>query len=57
MEYLRTPDERFSNLPGFDFEPHYLIISDTEGGKLRAHYLDEGNSDANPVLLMHGGPS
>ena len=22
----RTPDDRFENLPGFDFEPHYLEI-------------------------------
>jgi haloalkane dehalogenase len=24
MEALRTPDERFTNLPGFDFEPNYI---------------------------------
>ena len=22
----RTPDERFENLPGYDFEPHYQDI-------------------------------
>ncbi len=43
MKYLRTPDERFENLPGFDFKPHYLTIDDTEGGELRVHYLDEGS--------------
>lgn len=24
MQYLRTPEERFENLDGFDFTPHYL---------------------------------
>lgn len=52
MELLRTPDERFANLPGYDFAPHYLVV---EG--VRVHYLDEGPRDAAPVLLMHGEPS
>jgi haloalkane dehalogenase len=52
METLRTPDERFSNLPGFSFAPHYVVVDD-----LRIHYLDEGPQGADPVLLMHGEPS
>ena len=52
MEILRTPDERFENLPGFAFEPHYV---ETSG--LRLHYLDEGPAGAPPVLLLHGEPS
>ena len=52
IEYIRTPDERFENLPGYDFSPHYIEI---EG--LRIHYVDEGDSSANPVLLMHGEPT
>src|SRR3972149_1387553 len=52
MEILRTPEERFEKLPGYDFEPHYLEISG-----LRVHYLDEGPADAAPVLLLHGEPS
>lgn len=56
MEFLRTPDERFANLPGYDFAPHYV-----EFNGLRMHYLDEGpptnNKDAAPVLLLHGEPS
>ena len=57
MEALRTPDERFTNLPGWTFEPKYLDVPDGEGGSLRMHYIDEGPSDGAPVLLLHGEPS
>ncbi|MBW2562128.1 MAG: haloalkane dehalogenase [Deltaproteobacteria bacterium] len=57
MHVLRTPDERFENLPGYPFEPHYAEVPDGEGGTLRMHYVDEGPRDAEPVLLMHGEPS
>ena len=57
METLRTPDERFENLPGYDFEPNYLDVPDGEEGQLRVHYIDAGPTDANPVLMMHGEPS
>ena len=52
MKILRTPDERFLNLPGYDFEAHY-----TDVGDMRMHYVDEGPVDADPVLLLHGEPS
>lgn len=57
MQSLRTPDQRFTSLPGYNFAPHYLEVDDTEGGKLRVHYIDEGAPDAEPVLMMHGEPS
>ncbi len=57
MKALRTPDERFVNLPGYAFAPHYLMVDDTEGGQLRLHYLDEGKKDAPVVLMLHGEPS
>lgn len=57
MRTVRTPDDRFLDLPGYDFAPHYHDIDDGDGGSLRVHYLDEGPSDAAPVLLMHGEPS
>src|SRR3954454_19061597 len=50
VDVYRTPDERFENLPGYEFEPHYL---DQDG--LRMHYVDEG--DGAPVLLLHGEPT
>jgi haloalkane dehalogenase len=57
MEALRTPEERFADLPDYPFEPNYAEVRDGEGGTLRVHYLDEGPSDAAPVLLVHGEPS
>jgi haloalkane dehalogenase len=50
MEVFRTPDERFVDLPGFNFEPHY-----TEVGGLRMHYIDEG--EGSPIVCFHGEPS
>jgi haloalkane dehalogenase len=52
MEILRTPDERFDNLPNFDFAPQYVEIAG-----LRIHYVDEGPRVAAPVLMLHGEPS
>ncbi|WP_235015209.1 haloalkane dehalogenase [Oceanicoccus sp. KOV_DT_Chl] len=57
MDFHRTPDHCFENLPDYAFEPHYLMVDDTEGGELRLHYLDEGPASAAPLLLMHGEPS
>src|SRR5260221_14227857 len=57
MQTLRTPDERFVDLPDFPFAPHYVEIDDGDGGRLRVHYLDEGPAGAPTVLLMHGEPS
>ena len=57
MKTLRTPDNRFTALPGYDFAPHYAEVDDAAGGTLRVHYLHEGDPDAPVVLLMHGEPS
>jgi haloalkane dehalogenase len=59
MNVLRTPDDRFADLPGFPFEPHYVEIDDGEGsgGTLRVHHLDEGPADGRTVLLLHGEPT
>ncbi|MGA2284835.1 MAG: haloalkane dehalogenase [Dehalococcoidia bacterium] len=50
MDLLRTPDERFQNLPGYTFEPHYVEIDGA-----RVHYVDEGAGET--VLLLHGEPT
>lgn len=52
MEALRTPEERFANLPGYPFVPHYLEVDG-----LRIHYVDEGPRSVAPVLMLHGEPS
>ena len=52
MKILRTPDERFENLPGYAFEPHYVEVDG-----VRIHYVDENPSGSEAVLLMHGEPS
>ncbi|TMM51535.1 haloalkane dehalogenase [Sulfitobacter sabulilitoris] len=57
MDYLRTPDDRFADLPDFDFPPHYLHVDDTQGGRLRLHYVDAGPAEAAPILALHGEPT
>lgn len=59
MKALRTPDERFVGLPGYGFEPHYVIVPAGDGeGSLRVHFLDEGDPRApETVVLLHGEPS
>jgi haloalkane dehalogenase len=50
MDVFRTPDERFANLPGYQYEPHYVEVDG-----LRLHHIDEGSGA--PVLCFHGEPS
>lgn len=59
MKRLRTPDERFINLPDFDFPVQYETVSDPTGDDdLRVAYFDLGPRDAKEtVLLLHGEPS
>jgi haloalkane dehalogenase len=56
VRVLRTPEERFSNLTDFDFEPHFVEVRDGDD-TLRVHYLDEGPPTGEVVLLLHGEPS
>jgi haloalkane dehalogenase len=57
MELLRTPDERFRNLPGYPFAPCYTQVSAGDGQSLRIHHVDQGPRGAPLVLCMHGQPS
>jgi haloalkane dehalogenase len=56
VRVLRTPEERFTKLPGFDFEPHFVEVPDGDT-TLRVHYVDEGPRNGEIVLLLHGEPS
>lgn len=49
---LRTPEDRFANLPAYVFQAHYAEIDG-----LRMHYVDQGPSNAPAVLMLHGEPS
>lgn len=40
------------NYPDYSFDHHYHSIKG-----LRLHYLDEGNKNAEPVVMVHGNPS
>lgn len=59
MSPLRTPEQRFAGLPGFDYEPHYL--ADLAGFEdLRVHYLDErprAGASGRTLLCLHGQPT
>jgi haloalkane dehalogenase len=52
IAFVRTPDERFENLPGYPFKPNYVEIDG-----LRLHYIDEGPKEGEVVLMLHGQPS
>lgn len=58
MRTLRTPDERFVDIPNFPpYSPHYCELDDDEGGRLRVAWVDEGPEHAEPILLLHGEPT
>lgn len=48
--FLRTPEGRFADLPGFAYEPRYVEI---EG--LRMAFVEKG--EGNPILMLHGEPT
>jgi len=52
MMILQTPESRFADMKDFPFKSHFIQIND-----LRMHYIDEGPSQASPVLLLHGVPT
>jgi haloalkane dehalogenase len=57
IDALRTPEERFTQLPDFPYEPHYL--EDLPGyGALRMARIDEGPQEAEHTFLcLHGQPT
>ena len=57
MRVLRTPDDRFADLPDFDHPPRYADIPDGDGDTLRMAYVEAGPADGPVVLFLHGEPS
>lgn len=55
-EVVRTPDDRFTDLPDWPWPPQYsqVRIDDLD---LRLARVDEGPADAHPVVLLHGEPT
>lgn len=50
MTLLRTPDDRFVNLPDWPYEPRYVEVSG-----VRLHYVEDGAGA--PILCLHGEPT
>ncbi|WP_370326039.1 haloalkane dehalogenase [Euzebya sp.] len=57
MELLRTPDDRFADLPDWPFAPRHAVVPHDGTDGIRMAYVDEGPPDAAPILLLHGEPS
>ena len=52
VDFVRTPDIYFENLPDWPYDPKYVEING-----LRQAYVDVGPADTDPILLLHGQPS
>ena len=60
MQILRTPDARFTVVEGLDHTPDTVTVAAPDAGApdpLRMAYLDQGQPDAPPVVLVHGEPT
>src|SRR5688572_33347119 len=53
MSVLRTPPERFADVPDFAYPPSYVEV----GGGLRLAYVADGPAGGRTVVLLHGEPT
>ena len=56
-DVLRTPDDCFTDLPGYPFAPHYRDVEVEDYPPVRMHFVDEGPADGPVALLLHGQPT
>ena len=42
VDVVRTPDERFEDLAGYAFEPHYAMVTARSLPPVRMHYVEAG---------------
>ncbi len=57
MQTLRTPDDRFDDVPDFPYAPSYSEIPDGDAGRLRIAWVEDGPQRGDPILMLHGEPS
>lgn len=59
MKILRTPADRFADLPEWPYRDHYHLVPAGEGSgrMLQMHFVDEGPADSDEMLLLHGEPT
>jgi len=57
MRALRTPPERFDDLPDFPYEPRFVDVPDGDGSGIQMAYVEAGPADGPVALLLHGEPS
>ena len=55
VQVLRTPEDRFTGLPDFDYPPRYADLGVSR--RVRMAYVEAGPPDGEAVLLLHGEPS
>ncbi len=62
-DILRTSEDRFADLPDFDYDPQYVDVGSADGpnppggdGEVRMAYVEAG-SGAETFLLLHGEPT
>ena len=53
MALISTPEERFENLPDYDYEPEYVSVGEPEMAYID---VDEGDGDET-FLCLHGEPT
>lgn len=57
MQLLRTPEDRFADLPGFSLPPRYVEVPSGDRETLRIATYAVGPQDGPVVLCLHGEPS